>query len=73
MKKEWDKAIKMLKEAAGTRGSNVKAEVWPTGMSDIEYSNTRYTAYIEDIGMSDKFKTPTEAVKAIIEKMSEFV
>jgi hypothetical protein len=74
MKKEWDKAVKMLKEAAGTKVSCLVAEIWPTGMSSgCGYQNLRYRAYIDVAGHSDMCDSPVEAVKDIIEKMSEFV
>lgn len=67
MKKEWDKAVKMLKGFAGERTSLLKAEVWPSGM-DEKHEKIRYNAYVEDLGHSNWFSSPIDAVKDIMNK-----
>jgi len=69
MKREWNKACKKLAEAAGDRASNLKAEQWVSGMGSEDYTNLHYTAYIEDIGVSDMKPTPMEAVIDIIQHL----
>lgn len=69
MKRDWTKACKMLAKAADGLYSVLKAEQWASGMSeDSEYSQIRYTAYIENIGSSEPKLTAVEAVIDIMQK-----
>lgn len=70
MKRDWDKACKMLAKSAKGLYSALKAEQWPSGMSkESEYSKLRFTAYIEGVGSTEPKPTAVEAVTDIIQKL----
>ena len=69
MKKDWNKACKLLTKAAGLHVSMLKAEQWPTGMDLPDHTELRFLAYIDIVGHSDPKKTAMEAVIDIIDKM----
>lgn len=46
MKRDWDKAVKILKEMGGETPTQLQVEVWPTGMSNPMYSKLKYRAYL---------------------------
>jgi len=60
-KREWDKAVKKLKEMAGNNPSSLDYSEWVTGMNAL---SSRYTAYIEAIGMTSG-ETALEAVEEL--------
>ena len=74
MKRDWDKAVKMLKEIGGDRPTHLSVEIWPSGMKDERYQRLSYKAYIlsnPGDGISASGNSAVEAVENLKNVMEE--